>query len=245
MSANELVIVFLAVSAGSMVKGVTGIGLPLTAVPLMSLGIGVEDAVVSIALPNLASNLTIMWGTREARHESPGLGVFVLVGGAAAVGGAWMLSWVPERWLLLTLAVVVVAFLIWRVVNVEPHWSPTVRRRGRVPVAAAAGLAQGAIGISGPIVAPWFQGFGLRRDVFMYSNSFVFLVTGVAQVMGLTASGSWNADRGRGALVAAFAVGIVLPIGIRLGRLLDQKAFELAVTIVLCLAVVSLVVRAF
>ncbi|MDG2114653.1 MAG: sulfite exporter TauE/SafE family protein [Actinomycetota bacterium] len=244
MSATDLMAIFLAVSVGSTVKGVTGIGLPLTAVPLMSLVIGVEDAVVSMAIPNVGSNLVIMWSTREVRHETPGLGAFVVVGGVTAIGGAWLLSWVPERGLLLALAAMVIAFLVWRVVSIEPHWSPTVQLRGRVPVAAATGLCQGSIGISGPIVAPWFQGHGLGREVFMYANSFVFLVTGVAQVIGLTASEAWAIDRAWGTLAAVASVAIVLPSAVRLGRRLAQKRFEQAVTVVLCIAVVSLIVRA-
>jgi len=244
VSACDFAIVFLAVAAGSTVKGVRGVGLPLTAVPLMSLAIGVENAVVAIALPNLGSNAAILVGTRSSKIEIEGLRTFIVVGGATAVGGAWILTAVPERWLLLALAAVVSTFLVWRFVAVDPHWSPRVRKRGRVPVAAATGLAQGSIGISGPIVAPWFQGHGLSRDAFMYANSYVFLVTGVAQITGLTISGAWTGDRLIGALVASVAIAIVQPVAFRLGRRLDQSAFDLAVTAVLCVAVVSLVVRA-
>jgi len=244
VSAADFVIVFLAVAVGSTVKGVTGVGLPLTAVPLMSLAIGVENAVVAIAIPNLGSNAAILAGTRESKTEIEGLSTFIIVGCATAIGGAWILTSVPERWLLLALASVVTAFLVWRFVAVDPHWTPRVRRCGRIPVAAATGLAQGSIGISGPIVAPWFQGHGLSRDAFMYANSYVFLITGVAQIIGLTVNGVWTSDRVVGAAVASVAISIVQPIAFRMGRRLDQKAFDLAVTAVLCIAVVSLVVRA-
>ena len=244
MSAFELLVIFAAVSAGAMVKGVTGIGLPLTAVPIMSLVIGIEDAVVAIALPNLISNLAILFATRQVRAESSGLGTFVVAGGLSAVGGTWLLTSLPERWLLLALALVVSLFLVWRLVSSEPSWSAAVRRRARIPVAALAGLAQGSIGISGPIVAPWFQGHGLRRELFMYSTSFVFLVTGLAQIIGLTATGAWTAARFRGAVAAGLAVTVVQPVGVRVGKRLDQRGFEAAVTMVLCVAVVSLLMRA-
>ena len=67
MSAGDLVVIFLATAAGATVKGATGIGLPLVATPLMSLVIGVENAVVAIAIPNLASNALIVWTQREHR----------------------------------------------------------------------------------------------------------------------------------------------------------------------------------
>lgn len=231
-------------SLGSLVKGITGIGLPLTAVPIMSLVIGVEDAVVSIALPNLGSNVALCWTNRTARSEVEGLSTFVLVGGATAVGGAWLLTSVSERWLLLGLATVVSTFLAWRFASADPRWSPGVKRRARVPVAALAGLGQGSIGISGPVVAPWYQGHGYRREAFMYANSFVFFTTGVAQILGLTVNGAWTSDRWSGVIAASVAVALVQPLGVRVGKRLDQGGFERAVTLVLGVAVVSLVVRA-
>ena len=244
MTGTELLVVFMAVSAGAMVKGITGIGLPLTAVPIMSLVLGVEDAVVVIAVPNLGSNAALVYTHRSVRHESEGLATFVVVGGLTAVGGAWLLTSVDERWLLLALAFVVSIFLAWRLASADPTWSPAVRRIGRVPVAALAGLGQGAIGISGPVVAPWFQGHGFRREVFVFSNSFVFLATGIAQIVGLLANDVWTSARLGGAIVAAVAVAVVQPVGAKVGRGLDQRGFERAVTAVLLVAAVSLVVRA-
>ena len=244
MSGADLLVVFGAVALGSMVKGITGIGLPLTAVPIMSLVIGVEDAVVVIALPNLASNVALCATNREARSEVEGLWTFVIVGGVTAIGGAWLLTSVDERWLMLALALVVSAFLGWRLASADPRWSPQVRRGARVPVAAAAGLGQGAIGISGPIVAPWYQGHGYRREAFVYANSFVFMATGVAQIIGLTANDAWTDDRWSGIAVATLSVASIQPLGVRVGRRLDQRGFKRAVTLVLCAAVVSLVVRA-
>ena len=36
MSAESLIIIFLALAAGSFVKGISGLGLPLTAIPVMA-----------------------------------------------------------------------------------------------------------------------------------------------------------------------------------------------------------------
>ena len=244
MTGADLLVVFLAVGVGATVKGVTGIGLPLTAVPLMTLAIGAEDAVVSMAVPNLVSNVGILVGTRSSRGEARGLARFVVVGMAAAVGGAWILTSVPERWLMWALAAIVLCFLVWRLRARDPYWNPAVRRRGWAPVAALAGVAQGSIGISGPIVAPWLQGHGYRRETFMFATAFVFLMTGIAQVIGLSLAGVWNTDRVAGAAVAGAAVALWQPLAFRYGRRLDQQGFERMVTAVLWVAAISLVVRA-
>ena len=244
MSAGDLVVIFLATAAGATVKGATGIGLPLVATPLMSLVIGVENAVVAIAIPNLASNALIVWTQREHRGVVGSLRSFLAVGVVASLFGAAVLTQLDERWLMLALATVVTSFLTWRLLAKNPVWSPAVRRRGRLPVATVAGLAQGSIGISGPIIAPWFQGHGLRREAFMYGNSIVFLWSGAAQIAGLTLAAAWTSDRLLGAVVCGAAVALVQPLAARWGRGLDQRRFELAVTGVLVIAVASLIVRA-
>ena len=66
MNGVELLVVALAVVLGSLVKGVTGLGLPLTAVPVIAFFVGVEDAVVIMAAPTAVSNAMLV---REHRHE--------------------------------------------------------------------------------------------------------------------------------------------------------------------------------
>ena len=56
MNVYELLIVAAAVILGSLVKGTTGLGLPLTAVPVIASFVGVQDAVVIMAAPTAVSN---------------------------------------------------------------------------------------------------------------------------------------------------------------------------------------------
>ena len=65
---TELAVVFLAIGAGAFIKGLTGTGFPLVAVPVMAVFLGVEHAVIVLQIPNLVSNgahaantITISW----------------------------------------------------------------------------------------------------------------------------------------------------------------------------------------
>ena len=64
MNFLELLIVALAVILGSLVKGTTGLGLPLTAVPVIVF-VGVQDAVVIILRPRRRVTQLV----REYRQE--------------------------------------------------------------------------------------------------------------------------------------------------------------------------------
>ena len=60
MSVYELLIVALAVVLGSLVKGTTGLGLPLTAVPVIAFFVGVQDAIVIMAVPTAVSTAMLV-----------------------------------------------------------------------------------------------------------------------------------------------------------------------------------------
>ena len=245
MNGVELLVVALAVVLGSLVKGVTGLGLPLTAVPVIAFFVGVEDAVVIMAAPTAVSNAMLV---REHRHElrsAEHLPLFVGLGAVGAVVGAWALPRIDERVLLVMLALLLSSFLAWRFSSTSPRWSPNVQRWGRAPVALTCGMAQGATGISGPLVAAWFQGLGVSRERFVVSNTSIFLLTGLTQLATLSVTGQWSNQRLWGAALAASVVGVTLPFGIRIGRRLNAERFEAAVSVVIAVCTISLLVRVF
>jgi len=99
---------------------------------------------------------------------------------------------------------------------------------------------QGAVGVSGPVVATWLHGYRLQRDSYVFSITLLFGVTGAAQVVVLVAQGAFTAERLVGSAVAAISVAIAIPLGLRLRRRLAGTAFERAVLAVLVLSAVSL-----
>lgn len=112
-------------------------------------------------------------------------------------------------------------------------------------MALTCGVAQGAIGISGPLVAAWFQGLGVSRQRFVVSNTSIFLLTGLTQIATLSVTGQWSTQRLWGAALAAAVVATALPFGIVIGRRLDPARFEALVSAVIAVCTVSLLVRAF
>ena len=171
MSVYELLIVALAVVLGSLVKGTTGLGLPLTAVPVIAFFVGVQDAIVIMAVPTAVSNAMLVREHRRELRSADGLMLFAGLGSIGAIAGAWLLPRINDRLLLLLLALVLTSFLIWKFAAAEPRWSPNVQKWGKVPVAFTCGVAQGATGISGPLVAAWCQGLGVSRERFVVSRA--------------------------------------------------------------------------
>jgi uncharacterized membrane protein YfcA len=228
---------------GAGVKGVTGMGYPLIAVPLISLVGGVEDAVVAIAAPNLAANIALCWHARSGRPETRDLGRLAGFGVLGAIVGTVALVELPDDPILIVIALTIVGFVVQFLRHPELRLDADVARRWSPAVGTVIGLVQGATGISGPVVGAWFHGYRLAREAYVFSITLLFGVTGAVQLAILLGQGEMTTDRAWGALAAAVPAAVMLPIGVRLRQRLAGQTFERVVLGVLVASAVSLVLE--
>src|SRR5690606_4573999 len=64
MSPESLVLIAVALGAGAIVKGATGMGLPLIAVPALAASFGVPHALAIMTVPILVTNIWQIWRYR-------------------------------------------------------------------------------------------------------------------------------------------------------------------------------------
>jgi uncharacterized protein len=233
MSTSAILVILLAMIVGSLAKGVTGSGLPTVAIPVMAGVIGVEAAVVIMALPTVVTNTWLLWehrgSSRQARHLKR-----MLASGAVGVGlGVWLLTTLPDRVLSLTLAVVIFAYATFAVVRPEIALPERWARFLSPPVGFAGGVAQGATGIAGPLVATYVHGFKLQPGAYVFTIAAQFQLFAAVQVAVFVAAGRYTGQLFLGSLLALVPVVVVLPLGIRLGRRLERRRFERLVLLVL------------
>ena len=239
----ELAVVVGASAVGALVKGVTGMGYPIIAIPLLALVVGVEDAVVIVAAPNLAANAYLCWEARRFREGTRDLGRLVGWGMVGTVVGTIALVHLPEAPLLVLLAATIVGFVVQFVRQPELRIDEATSHRWSPVAGTVAGLMQGSVGVSGPVVATWLHGYRLPKTVYAYAITLIFGLSGAVQLVLLIAQGATTADRMVASAVAAIPVAIMIPVGIRLRDRIDGATFERAVLAVLLLAAVSLVAR--
>jgi uncharacterized membrane protein YfcA len=244
LTSTQLLVVVLASLVGATVKSVTGLGYPVFAVPIIALVLGVEDAVVLVALPNLGANTYLWWESRDASDQTRDLPLLVGFGIVGAVIGTIALVHLPEEPLLIVLALTIGVFVVNFVRRPDVAIDPRTATRWSPAVGTVIGLLQGAIGVSGPVVATWVHGYRLPPRVFVHTVTFIFGVTGAVQIVVLAAQGQFTADRLVAAAAASVPVAIATPLGVRLRDRLAGPAFDRAVLAVLLLSAVSLVVDA-
>ena len=244
MSAGDITVVLCALTLGATVKALTGMGLPLVAIPIASLFVPVETAVVAVSLPNMVSNALLIGEHRQGRSEATFLPRMVGWGIAGAVVGTWLLSTLDERVLLVMLAFAVCVFLVVSIRNPAFAWSANVARRGTPVAGFVGGVFQGAAGISGPIVVSWTHGMRMSKHAFVFAITVMFAITGAVQIVSMTALGLWTVERFAVAVVGAAVVGFITPVIMRMGRKITGTWFDRLILGVLGVSAVSLVVQA-
>ena len=244
MSDLEILIVVGATFLAGFVKGVTGMGHPLVAVPIVSLFLSVEEAVVLVALPNFLSNIALCVETRASIPETRDLPRFLGAGMPAAVVGVWALLAVPPDALRIVLAVAIFTFVFQKLRQPDLMIPPATATRFAPVAGAVAGLFQGGIGISGPIVAPWFQCYRLAQAPYIFSIAASFGMTGAVQIVVLALRGGFD-GRLFLALLAIPSSLAAIWVGARVRRRLSGAIFEQLVLLVLSASGVALIVRLF
>jgi hypothetical protein len=229
---------------GSLLKGVTGLGLPPVVLPVLTPLVGVEHAVAVLALPTVLANGWLVWANRDARVENPRLPVLAAAAALGGAVGALVLTRVDERWLAAALVAVVLGMLVTRLRRPDWQVSETVARVGAAPVGLVGGALQGATGLSAPVVGTWSNALGLSRDGFVLTTSVMLQLASLAQAATLLSLGALAGDRLWQAGLACAVVAATLPVGQRLGRRMQPVWFDRLVLLVLLGSATGLLVEA-
>ncbi len=238
---NLLVVVLVAISVGALLKGMTGLGLPLFAVPAIATITSVEEAVVLMIIPGIAANLWLAVSHRQyrilLREHIPFL-VGGFIGGAA---GTALLLVVSDRALKVLLAIWLALYLIQYVL--AKNSLEVFRGKGRIAyvLGFAGGATQGATGISAQIVAPYYHGRSLAPAAYAFLITFTFLLFASAQTVAAVGTGLLTAQRLQLSLIALVPTLIFTRIGIAYAGAISQEVFNKILLITFCLMELKLI----
>jgi len=224
---SELAIILGAIALGSFVKGVTGSGLPQIAIPVIAIFLGVERAVVIMALPGVITNSWMMWEHRASAKDTRDLPVLLATGAIGAVIGTMGLSILDPAVLALVLASMGALYVTLYLSSFEVRLSPGVTRVVSPPLGLVAGVLQGSTGVSGPILTTYLHAYRLARAPFIFSLVTLFNVFAVAQVVTLFQVGLYSPSRLIESFLALVPMMIFLPLGARYSARLSQRRFDL------------------
>lgn len=235
MTVTEIGLILICLVAGGVMKGATGAGAPILAIPAISAIADVRLAIVVMLVPTILTNV---WQAWTFRKRLAGLAFLKPLLAAAAIGimaGTWALATLPSQALTAFVCLALLAYVVLRLARPRFQLSMAAGRRLALPVGLAGGFLHGTSGLSGPVALPYLASLRLDRETFAGTVSIFFLVLGSSQTAVLLL-----AD-----LVAppdlVLSLGAVLPVvagmalGNRLAVRVSQQTFDRCV-----LAVISL-----
>ncbi|TYB85170.1 sulfite exporter TauE/SafE family protein [Oceaniovalibus sp. ACAM 378] len=236
-----LAAVLLALVLGGMLKGATGAGAPVISVPVLAAVFDIRIAIVIMATPNLLTNIWQMWQFRgHGIGRAFTLG-FAIAGAVGATLGTVILASLPLEALQLSTALVVIAYIALRLIRPDLSLLRTTADRIVLPMGFAAGILQGAAGVSAPISVSFLNAMRLSRPAFIATISAFFVVMSVVQVPVLFAYDlmTWQLfGVGALALVPLFAG---MPLGAAAAERIGPKGFDRIILVFLGLLACRLI----
>ncbi len=234
----------VAFTAAGIVKGVVGLGLPLTAIAVLTLAMGLREAVPLIIVPVLVTNF---WQMTRGGMLVPLVRRFWTMIAPLGVGawlGTVLLFAIDETLVGALLGAVIIVYSLVNIFAIrfrvpaghEAWYSPGV--------GLLSGLLTGLTGSVGGPVAIYFQALGLDRETFLQAASLAFFLTALPWGGTLVAEGALDFEAaaiGAAALPPSFAG---MWIGQRIGARLSPEVFSRGVFGFLILVGANLIRRA-
>lgn len=222
----ELAVICFCLAIGGVIKGATGAGAPLLAVPALAAFYDVRFAIVIMTVPNLVTNLLQAWKTRGSAMPSNYLLRLLLGAGIGVALGTAVLRGLEVRFLSLLVALVITFYLAVRLVR--SAWRLDMARASKLaaPVGLASGFIQGASGLSAPVSLSYLNAMQLDRLVFINTVSLLFVTLGVVQMPALALAGILTPMGVALSALAVIPMLAAMPLGNVLARHVSRQAFD-------------------
>ena len=237
---SVIAVVVLALATGGFIKGVTGAGAPLVAVPVMAAAFDVRLAIVVMVVPNLATNA---WQIYEHARGLRGLHIGGLMALGAVPGvvlGTALLTVASDAALSVGLAAFLTLYILHRLRAPSFSLSDALFRALAVPIGVVGGFMQGAAGMSGPLALAFMSTGGLERSLFIANLSTFFLATSFMQIPALVAAGILTWPGITLSMLAVAPILAALPLGNMVGKRLRHERFNQLVLVVIGLLALRL-----
>ena len=204
------------------VKGVIGLGLPTVSLALLTVAIGLPEAMALLLVPSFVTNLwqAVVGGSGGAILRR--LWPFLLMATVTVWLGAGALTRVDVALLSALLGLLLVVYATANLAGLRL----TITARQEVWVGPLVGSANGILtGMTGSFVVPgvlFLQAIGLSRDMLIQAMGMLFTASTLALAVALQGNGLLTVELG--GLSAAALVPAIL--GMALGQRIRQKLSE-------------------
>jgi uncharacterized membrane protein YfcA len=245
LSWPEWIVICCALSAGGLTKGLTGMGLPMIAIPIMAAFLGVERAVLIMIVPTVVLNVWQSWTYRDCIGDMPEMWRLLLPGLPGAVIGAGVLYLTPDHWLATGLALWISSYLVFRIIHSDFSLSMSARRQLAPAAGFGSGAMQAATGICAPIIAPYLDSLGLAPRSYVFAISTAFAAFAGSHFLVLLALQAYSVDQLIESSIALVPGLLAMRPGMWLREIVAPRVFTLVIRTILAVMAIRLIYGAW
>jgi len=229
-----------------MAKGLSGMGLPLIATPIVAGLFGPRPAVVIMSIPILVSNsLLLVTGWRGFPPILRDAGPMIATGVVGTIVGVQLLAYLDQRVFALIISGLVLLFLLRgdRLLGEDPN-ARRVRVAGPL-IGLIGGLLQGSTSISSPLVGSYFHARRVSPADFVVVLAALFQINSMVQIATLSITGLYTETLFAFGLLSLVPSLLGLIAGIELRGRVSAATFRRIISVLLVLSIANLLWRTF
>jgi uncharacterized membrane protein YfcA len=208
------------------VKGVIGLGLPTVSLAVLTVLVGLPQAMTLLLAPSLLTNLWQAMARGGALVIVKRLWPFLLMATLTIWIGAFALTRVDLFWLSILLGMLLI---IYSLVNLA-GFRPTIPARHEIWTGAVAGVANGLLtGMTGSFVVPgvlYLQAISLPRDTLVQAMGILFTLSTIALSVALAHNGWLSGRLGLMSIAAVMPAMAGMLVGQRIRKSLSENLFR-------------------
>lgn len=236
-----VIAIAVALGLGGIIKGMTGAGVPIVAVPIIAAVYDIKIAVALLVIPNIVSNLYQAFKYRDHGLEKGFAFKFGFIGAFGAGLGTVLLAYLPASILSFVIAATIIAYIGLRLSKPDLKLSLELARRLLWPAGLIGGVLQGAVGISAPVSVTLLNSMRIPRSTFVFTISVFFAAMGAVQFPVLISYGLMNWNIAWFGLLAIIPLFATIPLGEWIGSRLSPIIFDRAILVLLAGLAVRLI----
>lgn len=245
MGAVELIVLVLGLGVAGVAKGISGMGLPLIATPILAGVFGARMAVTIVTIPIFAANSLLLTQGFRRRGLLRGITPFLAASATGTAIGTLLLAQLDQKLFAILIAAMVAVFLFGgdRLLGDDPA---ALRARILGPlVCFVGGVLQGTTSIASPLVGSYFHAQRMPPPDFVFVLAAIFELNSIVQLIGYSLQGLYTPEIVALGLVAVVPTLIALAAGIYFRGRLDVVWFRRFIVALVVVSVVNLLWRTF
>jgi uncharacterized membrane protein YfcA len=225
-SLAEATLILVSLFMGGILKGVTGAGAPIIAIPVMAAVTDLPTAVMVMLIPNFLTNIRQAWQFRSQQPDKRFLWPYLAAGAVGVLIGTALLTGLPSRGLDLLIAGAVLLYVAFRLI--QPDWAigGGLARTLAIPAGITAGVLQGATGLSAPATLGFLGAVRFSRPTFVATVALLFLIFSAVHIGVLGVFGVFTPLLAAASLVALMPILLGMEVGSRLSDHIPQVIFD-------------------